>query len=224
MKTALIAGATGLTGTELLKLLISDDTYTRIHVVSRRAPDLQSSKIIHHPAQFDHLEELPIPKPIDEVYCALGTTIKKAGSKSAFREIDFDAVVNLACWAKKVEASRFVVISSIGANATSKNFYLRTKGQMETIVKQVNLNALIIVRPSLLTGKRKEVRMAERFAELLTFAIQPLMIGKLRKYRPISAYKLALAMKSLAQSKYSDTYIIESDELEKIATLTQKKL
>jgi uncharacterized protein YbjT (DUF2867 family) len=222
MKTALIAGATGLTGTELLKLLINDESYTRIHVISRRIPDLQSPKIIHHPALFNQLDELPIQQSIDEVYCTLGTTIKKAGTKAAFREVDFDAVVNLACWAKKVDVSRFVVISSIGANASSKNFYLRTKGQMETIVKQVNLNSLIIVRPSLLTGKRKETRTAERIAELVTFAITPFMVGKLRKYRPISAFKVALAMKSLAQSKFGDTYIIESDELEKIATQTLK--
>lgn len=212
IKKAVVAGATGLIGRHLLKLLLADGRYAEIHVPGRRSPPINDARVVFHQCDFNDFSTLPVIG-IDEVYCALGTTIRKAGSQEAFRTVDFDAVVNLAQWAAQVQAGRFVVVSSIGANAESGNFYLRTKGQMERALKNARLNSLIIVRPSMLIGHRNEIRVAEKLGEWLMKPLGWLLIGKLKKYRPIEALQVAVAMKSLAESKIGDTYIVESDQL-----------
>ncbi len=212
IKKAVVAGATGLIGSHLLKLLLADGRYAEIHVPGRRSPQTNDARVVFHQCDFNDFSTLPVIG-IDEVYCALGTTIRKAGSQEAFRAVDFDAVVNLAQWAAQVQAGRFVVVSSIGANAESGNFYLRTKGQMERALKNARLNSLIIVRPSMLIGHRNEIRVAEKLGEWMMKPLGWLLIGKLKKYRPIEALQVAVAMKSLAESKIGDTYIVESDQL-----------
>jgi len=218
MKTAVIAGATGLTGSFILWYLLDDESYQTIHILGRSLPSTDSPRVVYHYTNFESLDNIQINQPIDEVYCALGTTIKKAGSQDAFKAVDFDAVVTLAEWAKKREAGRFVVVSSIGANAESGSFYLRTKGQMEKRLITTQLNSLIIVRPSLLIGKRNEFRFGEIISEIMLFIIKPFLIGRLKKYRPIKSAVVARAMIELAKSKFGDTYIIQSDELQIIGT------
>lgn len=213
-KTALLAGATGLVGSCVLDVLVASDQYQTIHVAGRTAPKQQSSKIIFHRMELDELASLSVDA-VDDVFCALGTTIKKAGSQQAFRAVDFDAVVELGQWAKRVQAKHFAVVSSIGANARSNNFYLRTKGQMEHRLKQLGLESLVIVRPSLLQGKRNEFRMAEKMGEYIFKVFGPLMVGALKKYRPITAQKVANAMVALCESKFGDIYIEESNDLQR---------
>lgn len=212
IKKAIVAGSTGLIGSHLLDLLQADGRYAEIHVPGRRSPLITDARVVFHSCDFNDFSTLPVIG-IDEVYCALGTTIRKAGSQEAFRAVDFDAVVNLAQWAAQVGAGRFVVVSSIGANAESGNFYLRTKGQMERALKNMHLNSLIIVRPSMLIGHRNEIRVAEKLSEWLMKPFEWLLVGKLKKYRAIKASQVAVAMKSLAESKIGDTYIVESDQL-----------
>ena len=216
IKTAVIAGVTGLVGSNLLSLLLADNQYSVIHTPGRRDSGIKDKRVVYHQCDFNDFDTLP-RQGVDEVYCALGTTIGKAGSQQAFRAVDFDAVVNLARWSAQAGVKRFVVISSLGANAGSRNFYQRTKGQMEQTLKQLGLNSLIIVRPSLLIGSRKEVRRAEKIGEVVMKVINPLLCGGLRKYRSILASDVAIAMKELAQSKFGDLYVIESDQLQVIA-------
>ncbi|GAO27742.1 NAD(P)H-binding protein [Geofilum rubicundum] len=191
-KKALIAGSTGLVGNEILQQLLSDPQYTEIHVPGRRAPEVSDPRVIFHPTDFMQLDDLP-PKGINEVYCALGTTIKKAGSKEQFRQVDFDAVVNLARWAAAADVDHFVVVSSIGAHPKSGTFYLRTKGQMEQVLKTCRLNNLTIVRPALLLGQRQEFRLGETISTWFMKPLQFLLAGPLKKYRPIEAAQVAKA-------------------------------
>jgi uncharacterized protein YbjT (DUF2867 family) len=212
-KSALVMGATGLVGMELLKQLIDNPEYYERYVVGRRAPALLSPKITFRAIDLSEIGTLPFTD-VDDVYCALGTTIKKAGSQNAFRLVDFDAVVDLAHWAKIADVKHFAMVSSIGAKATSKNFYLRTKGQMEQRVMQIGLQSLIIVRPSLLLGKRNEMRLGEKLGQWLSTIMNPLLWGKLKKYQSVKASKVANAMIAYSQSKFGDTYIVESDQLQ----------
>jgi uncharacterized protein YbjT (DUF2867 family) len=211
-KKALIAGSTGLVGNEILQQLLSDPQYLEIHVPGRRAPEVSDPRVIFHPTDFLQLDYLPI-KGIDEVYCALGTTIKKAGSKDQFRQVDFDAVVNLARWAAAADVNHFVVVSSIGAHPKSSTFYLRTKGQMEQVLKTCHLNNLTIVRPALLLGQRKEFRLGETISAWFMKPLQFILAGPLKKYRPIEATQVAKAMIHLSKSKLGDTFIVENERL-----------
>ena len=211
-KQALIAGATGLVGSNLLQQLLSDTRYSVIHIAGRRAPQITHPKIVFHHCDFDDFDSLP-GRDIQEVFCALGTTIKKAGTKEKFREVDFDAVVNLARYAALIECDHFVVVSSVGANPRSRNFYLRTKGQMEQRLKNCGLQNLSIVRPSLLIGKRQEFRLAEKMGEWLFKPLAFLLKGNLSKYRPIEAAHLAQTMIRLAQNRIGDIFIVEGDGL-----------
>ena len=215
MKTAVIAGATGLTGQYLFNMLSEDDRYSSIILLGRNSPGQLNEKSTFIKTSFEDIDQVKLSNPVDELFCCLGTTIKKAGSQEAFRTVDFDAVVELGKWAAQYPTCRFVVISSVGANPASSNFYLRTKGQMENTLKQLKLHSLIILRPSLLMGHRKEFRLGERIAQIIMPAIAFLFIGKLKKYRPVKASLVAKVMIELAQSKFGDTYIIESDEINK---------
>lgn len=215
MKTAVIAGSTGLTGSNILEQLDKSNTYTKIILLGRRPPEYNSSKASFIQTNFDDLDGIKLPHAVDEVYCCLGTTIKKAGTKEKFRQIDFDAVVELGRWTKQFETSRFIVISSLGANAKSSSFYLRTKGQMEAALKRLNLNSLIIFRPALLIGKRNEKRFTESLAQQIMPLFDKLLIGSLIHYRTVKASSLAKAMIAYAQSKFGDTYIVESGEIQK---------
>lgn len=211
-KIAVVAGGTGLVGSFLLKELLNDSNYDKIYVPGRRAPDLVDSKIVFQKCDFSEFKELPKTGNID-VFCALGTTIKKAGSQEKFRQVDFDAVVQLSRWAAEVSSNHFVVVSSIGANPKSRNFYLRTKGQMEQVLKTSGLKNLTIVRPALLLGKRDEFRWGEKLGEWLMKIFGVLLIGKLKKYRPIAAEQVAKSMIKLAQNRIEDTFIVENEEL-----------
>jgi uncharacterized protein YbjT (DUF2867 family) len=212
VKKAVIAGATGLVGSHLLKQLLNDPRYQEIHVPGRRAPELTDPRIIFHACDFETFESLP-SQGINEVYCALGTTIKKAGSQDKFREIDFDAVINLARWAAGIKCSHFVVVSSMGANPRAGNFYLRTKGQMEQVLKTCGLENLTIIRPSLLLGHRHEFRPGEKLSEWIMRPLRYVMVGPLKKYRPIKAQQVAKAMMNLAQINIGDIFIVENNDL-----------
>lgn len=211
-KKALIAGSTGLVGNEILQLLLSNPHYVEIHVPGRRPPEVSDPRVIFHTTDFMQLDDLSI-KGIHEVYCALGTTIKKAGSQEKFRQIDFEAVVNLARWAAAAEVDHFVVVSSIGAHPKSRTFYLRTKGQMEQVLKTCRLNNLTIIRPALLLGQRKEFRLGERISAWLMKPLRFFMAGPLKKYRPIEAAQVAKAMVHLSKNNIGDTYVVENKQL-----------
>ncbi|MGE5381990.1 MAG: NAD(P)H-binding protein [Omnitrophica WOR_2 bacterium] len=215
--TAVVFGASGLTGRFVTEHLIHDNRYSKILLFVREEIPVSSKKInqvIFNPEKVDSISSELIG---DHLFCCLGTTIKKAGSKKVFYSIDHDLVVKIATIAAANNFRSFVVISSIGANYKSKNFYLNTKGKMEESLKSFKFENLSVVRPSILLGLRHERRMTEEVGKVLMKVIAPLLIGKLSKYRPIHSSTVAKSMIKLANLP-SGVHIFESDQLEKLIT------
>jgi len=197
MKTAVIIGSTGLVGTELIHALSNSHHYEKIFVITRRHVEFIDAKVEPVVLAFDQLKEQTFPEGAD-YFCALGTTIKQAGSQAEFRKVDYDYVLSFAKVAKKCAANSFHMVSSIGANATSTNFYSRTKGEIEKAVADLGIKKLRIYQPSLLIGKRDKLGQPFRLGEEIVTALYHkgkfLFSGILRKYEPITAEKVALAM------------------------------
>jgi uncharacterized protein YbjT (DUF2867 family) len=209
MKASIIIGSTGLIGSKLHEILSSNPNQTKLHLVSRKAPSNLGNKSVHIPIENGSYS---IPSNINYAFCCLGTTMKKAGSKDAFRKVDFDMVVDFAQKAKAAGIERFAVVSSIGADPKSKNFYLKTKGQVEEELKEVGFTRLVIVRPSLLLGKRNERRIAEDIGKILYNIFSFLFIGPLKKYKGIKDEDVAKAMIALVEQGQG-TLIAESNTL-----------
>jgi uncharacterized protein YbjT (DUF2867 family) len=213
IKNALIAGATGLIGRELISLLIKTDYYNSIHVLSRRPYLIEHAKIHNHSINFNQLPTLKTDAIIRDVYVCLGTTLKKAGSIENFRKVDLDYVVELANWAKSNRVERFAVVSSIGADISKRNYYLRTKGEMEEELKSRVFDHLVILRPSLLLGKRDETRVAEQFGKFVSIIISPLLFGNLKKYKPVKASDVARNMFISTINADQSVRVIENDQI-----------
>lgn len=212
MKTALIAGATGLVGNELINLLINDSNYEKIVVLSRRELKVADPKLEVIMYSFDDPDKTTLPCPIDVCFCTLGTTQKKSG-KAGLHKVDYEYVVQLA-HLSALNAGKFMVISSQGANSNSPFFYMKTKGQMEESVRLSGNKIVYIVRPSLILGKREELRVAERAGSVFYKLLTPLMIGPLKKVRPVSAKQIAKCMIKLAENDDPGFHIIESDVIQ----------
>ena len=191
-RTVLLAGATGLVGRELLRGLLADDTVAAVHVLARRAPDLQSPRLTVHQVDFAALPDLP---PADEVYLAIGTTIKVAGSQQAFRAVDFDANLAVARAARASGARRLGLVSAMGADARSSIFYSRVKGELEEALAGLGYEGLVIARPSMLGGDRVALGQPERGGEVLALKVsrwlRPLIPAN---YRSIQAADVARAL------------------------------
>ena len=202
-KTALILGATGLVGHQLLEILLQDNRYTHITCLVRKplAASVTGDaehKLQHLVIDFEALRDYEDYFQVDHVYVCLGTTQNKAGSKAAFRKVDFDYVHLAAQLARAQKSGSFVWISSVGADAKSPSFYLRVKGELEdTLFSMSGLANAATVRPSLLIGDRNESRPAEQLGIALAPFISPLLLGPLRKYRPVHAHAVAQKMINL---------------------------
>ncbi|MCC2617876.1 NAD-dependent epimerase/dehydratase family protein [Aestuariibacter halophilus] len=202
---ALVAGATGLVGQALVKQLSNDSRYRRVHCLVRREGALNelaagNTNVIQHCTDFKHLDRLPVwDKPV-HVYICLGTTLKTAGSASAFRAIDHDLVIAVAREAVTQQAISVVWISSVGANAGSRNLYLRTKGEVEDQLARLSGQTPIRhVNPSLLLGAREDSRPAEAIGQLVAPLIAPLCVGPLAKWRPVRGEDVAGQMIALQE-------------------------
>ena len=210
-RVAVVAGATGLVGQAVLARLLADKSYSAVHAVGRRAPDQQHPKLVLHLAKSFSDIQLP---PVDDVFIALGTTIKVAGSASAFRAIDFDAVVAIARAAWSAGASRIGVVSAMGADSTSKVLYSRVKGETESAVAALGFDAVVIARPSLLAGNRDALKQPGRVAEKLSlFAarlFKPLVPAN---YQPVEADDVAEALVGAVQAAHCGTRVLLSSEL-----------
>lgn len=190
LRCAAIAGATGLVGRELLPMLLASQRYAQVQVLVRRpVADLpQDTRLAVQIVDFQSLPALP---PLDDVFIALGTTIKVAGSQAAFRAVDFDAVVATAQAARAAGASRLGVVSALGANASSGVFYNRVKGEMEAAVSVLGFESVVIVQPSLLVGDRARLGQPERPGEVWGAR---LLRWLPRSVRPIAARTVADAL------------------------------
>ncbi|WP_026672260.1 NAD(P)H-binding protein [Alkalihalobacterium bogoriense] len=213
MKSALIVGATGLIGNELLLYMIDQEVYEQITVFVRRPLQIKNKKIKEVVIDFDKLEHYSSFFAVDDVYCCLGTTIKKAKSKQQMEKVDVDYPVKIAELAKQKGATQFIVISAIGADSSSAVFYSRLKGTLEEKVLSVHFNRLLIFRPSLLLGDRKEFRLGEATAAFLAPVFSIFCMGKLKKYKPVEARMVAVSMFQEAQKKEHGTFIYEWDEI-----------
>lgn len=218
-KSALIAGATGLTGSELVKVLLDDPAYDKVKVLVRRPLEMEHPKLEQIRADFYQLEKYAAHFDVDDVYCCLGTTIRKAGSQKAFRRVDYDFPVAIAKLAKEAGAKKFLVISAMGADARSNIFYSRVKGQLEEAIKKMEFQALHIFQPSLLLGERNEFRLGEKAASLLAPAFSPLLRGGMKKYKPIEAKQVAKAMCEAAKSDDRGVLIHSSDEIAEMSAV-----
>jgi len=214
MKIALIVGSTGLVGSELLKLLVENTEYDKIHVLVRRQIQFESPKIIAHIINFDELDNFEPGTSIDHIFCTLGTTIKKAGTKENFRKVDYGYILTLGKMAKEWRTKKFLIVSSLGANAKSAIFYNRVKGEIENALMELQLAHLFIFRPSLLMGNRLEHRGGEKTAIAIYKIINPLFFGKLKKYKGIQAQQVARAMMEMALINNTPQKIFESDEIQ----------
>jgi uncharacterized protein YbjT (DUF2867 family) len=214
-KNALIAGATGLVGNELLQHLLQSDEYKKVVILVRKPLELSYPKLVQQQVEFDKIASLAPLVPVHDVYCALGTTIKKAGSQPAFRKVDYDYVTDLGKFCEKHGVSKFLVVSAMGADVDSKVFYNRVKGEMEEALRRLNIPSIAIFRPSLLMGKRKEFRLGERVAQGVMGGLGFLFIGGLLKYKPISAAKVARAMINQAGRPTCGFQVVDSGAMQR---------
>ncbi len=213
IRVALVAGATGLVGQALLELLLADQHYSAVHVDGRRAPKMQHPKLVAHTTES--LASWSSPE-VDDVFIALGTTIKVAGSKAAFKAIDGDAVAAIASTAKAHGATRIAVVSAMGASAQSGVFYNQVKGEMEDAVSRLGFETLVIARPSLLSGDRGALKQPERTAEKLALRalklLKPLIPAN---YQSISASSVAQAMLTTLQTAGEGKHVLLSSDMHK---------
>ncbi len=213
-KNALIVGATGLIGSQLLDLLLHDSHYKKVHVIARKPLLVEHEKLIVTLTDFEELEKHPNAFEVDDVFCCLGTTIKKVGSKDLFKRIDVDYPELVAKMAKSNGANQYLLVSAMGAHAYSKIFYNKVKGQAENAIKKVGFDAIHIFRASLLFGPRKERRIGEKLGQIFASIVGFMLIGPMKKYKGIKSIKVARAMLHYAKQNQSGIFVHESDALQ----------
>ncbi len=213
-RKALIVGSTGLIGGYCLQNLLHDPAYSEVTALVRKTILTTHRKLKTVITNFSNLENDLSKIQADDVYCCLGTTIKNAGSQEAFKQVDYSLVVTVAEILRKQGAEQFLVISSMGSDKNSKVFYNRVKGEMEQALQKLKYPCLRIIRPSLLLGERKEFRLGERIGVLLSPVLKPLMMGSLRKYRPVQAESVARFMTKVAyEEPIAGVHVYESDKI-----------
>ena len=206
-RIALVAGGSGLVGGRLLPLLLQSPQYTRVHALSRRPLPFDHPRLANRVVRFEASLQAQLKGlQCQDAFCCLGTTMREAGSQAAFRAVDHDLVLEFAQLALNCGVERMVVVSALGANAASKNFYLRVKGEMEKELERLRFRALDILEPSLLLGPRRELRVLELSAQLAMPLLNPLMLGSWARFRAIPAATVAAAMCGVAHSGRRGTY------------------
>lgn len=212
-RKALIVGATGLIGNHLLQYLFNDPTYSEVTALVRNTPLLKKHRKLKEViSDFSNLEKTLSTVTANDVFCCLGTTIKKAGSQDAFRKVDFSLVIDVARVMRQQGAEQFIVISAMGANSSSKVFYNRIKGEMEEALKGLGYPCVRIIRPSLLLGHRAEFRFGERILIMMSPLWKLLLVGSLKKYRPVEADAVARFMVKVAKDEpVAGVYVYEND-------------
>ena len=216
-RTALLAGATGLVGRELLMLLLDDSDVADVVVLSRRPIATPHPKLQQGIVEFDQLHNFALP-PVDDFYCCLGTTIKRVGSREAFRQVDLLFPVTIARMALASGATRCFFVSAMGANPKSRVFYNRTKGELEAELTRLAFEAVYAFRPSLLAGERAEFRAGEGAALAVARTLSFLLPASLR---PVAASDVARAMHACARRRKTGRFVVPSDEIRRIAAAAQ---
>ncbi len=214
-KTVALFGSTGLIGSEILKLLINDDDYETINVITRKKVTVQSKKIKNYIIDFTNPDGYKkVIKKGDVVIASIGTTQSKVNfNKTKYRKVDYDILLNIAKVCKSNQASSFCFVSSAGANEKSKNFYLGLKGEIENSIMHLALNSCLIFRPSLLLGKRNEFRFGENIAQ----KIMPLFSFLMKSnYKPIKAVDVAKSIVNESKKKNKGNKVYHFDDILKV--------
>ncbi len=193
-KTALLVGATGLVGNLCLEDLVASGLYKEIIVITRKKLFPAHLGVTNIISDFSDLDQITAQLKADHVYCALGTTIAKAGSQSAFKKVDYEYPLKVATISKQNGAQEFILVSAIGANSNSSIFYSKVKGKLEDAIEKLNFESCIILQPSFLLGKRSEVRIGELIGKNIASALSFVFVGGLKKYKGIEASDVAKSM------------------------------
>jgi len=216
VKTALLIGSTGLIGSHLLNLLLDSNDYLKVITFVKRDTGIKHKKLIQHLIDFDKQETYKELVVGDDFFCTIGTTIKKAGTKDAFRKVDFEYPRQFATFALQNKVKQFLIISSLSADTNSGNFYLKTKGEIQDFLKECNFESVSVLQPSLLLGERKEFRLGEKIGAFFMKTLSFLFLGNLKKYKPIEGKTVAKAMLVIGQTNNSGFKIYESDVIQEI--------
>lgn len=216
-KTALIAGSTGLVGGYLLNLLLESENYHQVIALVRKPTGKGHKKLKELCINFENLEKEIQEIKADDVFICLGTTIKKAKTQENFKKVDLDYPITIAETLKQNGATQLAVVSALGADAKSKIFYNRVKGEMEDAVEALAYQNTFIMQPSLLMGARNEFRMGEIVGQKLMCIIDHLMVGPAKKYRSINAFDVASAILTLCNSSLTGLHKVESEAIKELA-------
>jgi uncharacterized protein YbjT (DUF2867 family) len=220
-RSAVVLGASGLVGGHLVRLLREDPVYSAVVLLSRRPLGLHAGKVQEAIVSFDQPESFRPLVAVDDVFCCLGTTMKKAGSEEAFRKVDFDAPLAVAREARAAGAGQYLIVTAVGADTRSRVFYSRVKGEIENALRALEFpRGLKIFRPSMLVGDRTEPRPAERMAMVVMRATRPVFVGGMARYRAIDASAVARAMLKAA-TEPSATPAVEVYEGERLFALAR---
>ena len=214
---AIIAGASGLIGSNLLQILLHRDYYDEVVILVRKLLPVQHIKLTQIKVDFGHLQDHAGSITGHAVFCCLGSTQKKTPDLAVYRRVDHDYPLSLAQFALKNGVEQYHLVSALGANAGASNFYTKMKGETENDIKNIGLPCLHIYRPALLTGLRSEFRLAERIFTPIMKVIDPLLIGGLKKYRSIPASVVASAMYNQSINNECGVFIHPSDEIKQLS-------
>ncbi|HEV7431549.1 MAG TPA: NAD-dependent epimerase/dehydratase family protein [Steroidobacteraceae bacterium] len=198
-RVALVAGASGMVGRELLRVLAAEGAYQRIVALSRRPLSFEAPRLANRIIRFENIENDLRGLVCDDAFCCLGTTLREAGSPQAFRAVDYDLVLQFARFAQSAGAKTLIAVSSAGAAPEARNFYLQVKGETELALVALRFRALHLMQPSLLLGARKEWRATEAIGRVLMPVLNPLLLGRNERWRAIPARTVAAAMAATAR-------------------------
>ena len=208
-KTAVVAGASGLTGSHILDALLTSPHYDQVVALVRKPLGRSHPKLRELPATLEGPSDLRI----DDVFCALGTTIRKAGSKEEFVRVDKEIPLQIVNWALQRGARQFALVSSVSSDPKSATFYLQVKGELESGLNSMNFQSVHVARPSFLLGHRKERRLGERIGIAAAALAQPLLIGGLRIYRSIESQTVAKALVNASVLGKPGRFVYHFDDL-----------
>lgn len=199
MSTALVLGATGLVGRHVLRALLHDPYWRQVRVLGRRSPDIEHARLAFDRGELDELDRYAGHFAVDAVFCCLGSTLAKAGSRAAFYRVDHDACVRAATLARDAGCPRFLMISAVNANPRGLSFYARTKGEAERDIVALGLPTTIFMQPSLLEGARSEHRVAEEAGQAVFRMVKPLVSWSGASWLSVPASDVADAMAALGR-------------------------
>ena len=219
MRTAIVAGASGLVGEHVLRRLLAGGHHERVVAFVRGPINIVHRRLEQRTIDYERIGRMSAFPRADDLFCCLGTTIRKAGSEEAFRRVDVEYVVRLAEVSYRAGASQFLLVSSVGADARSSNFYLRCKGEAEDGIRALPFRAVQIFRPSFLLGERREKRTGEALASTAARLFSFAMMGPARRYRPVRADDVAKAMVAVCREAPPGIHLYGADAITDLAAV-----